>query len=44
MRHATNDLKLNSLDVIHAGDETFPMAEKIRAVALRDILTKLKPL
>ena len=44
MRHALEDLKLNHLDVIHAGDETFPMERKIRAVALRNILTDLKPL
>lgn len=44
MRHAVEDLKLNRLDVIHAGDETFPMTKKIRAVALRNILKDLDPL
>ena len=44
MQHAIKDLKLNRLDVIHAGDETFPMKEKIRAVAMRNILKDLSPL
>jgi predicted AAA+ superfamily ATPase len=44
MQHAVEDLSLNRLDVIHAGDETFPMREKIRAVALRHILKELSPL
>jgi predicted AAA+ superfamily ATPase len=44
MRHALTDLKLNRLDVIHAGDETFAMERKIRAVALQNILEALKPL
>jgi len=44
MKHAIAYLKLNRLDVIHAGDETFPMEEKIRAIALRNILEDLKPL
>jgi hypothetical protein len=34
----------NGLVVIHAGDETFPMKEKIRAVAMRNILKDLSPL
>jgi len=44
MQHAIKDLKLNRLDVIHAGNETFPMKEKIRAVAMRNILKDLSPL
>jgi predicted AAA+ superfamily ATPase len=44
MQHAVEDLKLNRLDVIHAGDVTFPMKGKIRAVALRHILKDLSPL
>lgn len=31
------DLRLDRLDVIHAGDATFPLADKIRAVALADL-------
>jgi len=44
MRHAIEDLKLNRLAVIHAGDEIFSLEKKIRAVALRKILNDLKPL
>lgn len=43
MRIALHDLKLRRLDVIHAGDETFPLAERIRAVALRQIETYIRP-
>jgi hypothetical protein len=38
MRHAIEDLKLRRLDVVHAGDETFPMTENIRAIALKNLL------
>jgi uncharacterized protein len=34
MQVALHDLKLDSLDVIHAGQDTFPLAHKIRAVSL----------
>ena len=34
MQVAMRDLKLDSLDVIHAGQDTFPLARKIRAVSL----------
>jgi predicted AAA+ superfamily ATPase len=44
MQHAVANLKLNRLDVIHAGNETFPMKDKIRAVALQNILKDLHPL
>jgi len=43
MRHALTDLKLDRIEVIHAGAQTFPLAERIRAVALRD-LGLLEPL
>ncbi len=33
MRHALRDLKLDSLDVVHAGEHTYPLQENIRAVA-----------
>ena len=36
MREAMKDLRIDHLDVIHAGDETFPLADNIRAVALSD--------
>jgi predicted AAA+ superfamily ATPase len=44
MRHAVEDLKLNRLDVIHAGDESYPMAAKIRAVALKNMLADVRPM
>jgi len=44
MRHSLKDLKLKRLDVIHAGDDTFPLAANIRAVALKNILTDIKPM
>ena len=44
MRIALSDLRLDRLDVIHAGEETFAMREKVRAVALGRLLDDLKPL
>jgi hypothetical protein len=44
MLSAAKDLHLDSLDVIHAGHETFPLARGIRAVALSRLLTDVKPL
>lgn len=44
MRNALADLKLKRLDVIHAGDKTFPLGKKVRAVALSHLLDDLKPL
>ena len=44
MRNALGDLKLDRLDLVHAGDETFPMGKKIRAVALPRLLDDLQPL
>ncbi len=44
MRTAMKDLKLKSLDVIHAGENTFGLAEKIRAVAFPRLLEDIKPL
>jgi len=43
MRHALEDLKLTRLDVLYAGDHTFPMAEKIRAVSLQRLLEDIDP-
>lgn len=45
MRIAMEDLKLDRLDVIHAGDATYPLAPGIRAVSLKRIgsdLTELR--
>ena len=44
MRVALNDLKLDRLDVIHAGDETFLLDKRIRAVALTRLLKDIAPL
>jgi predicted AAA+ superfamily ATPase len=44
MRSAVSDLHLQFLDVIHAGEITFPLDRKIRAVALTRMLNDIKPL
>ncbi|MGC9452777.1 MAG: ATP-binding protein [Oceanipulchritudo sp.] len=44
MRHALTDLQLEKLEVIHAGEHTFPLTGQIRAVALADILKQVDPL
>jgi len=43
MRTALTDLKLQRLFVIHAGEHSFDMAKKIRAIALPHLLDELKP-
>jgi predicted AAA+ superfamily ATPase len=44
MRQALADLKLQRLDVIHAGNQTFPLGKRIRAGALSRLLRDVKPL
>jgi uncharacterized protein len=44
MRTALKDLGLSRLDVIHAGDRTYQMAPRIRAIALTRLLDDLTPL
>src|SRR5690242_6143891 len=44
IRTALADLKLDRLDVIHAGEHTFPLAERVRAVALGRLYEDLEPL
>jgi hypothetical protein len=44
MRAALVDLRLKRLVVVHSGEQSFPMAAGIQAVALSRILTDLKPL
>lgn len=39
MRAALADLALDRLDVVHAGPASFPLADRIRAVAAADLLT-----
>lgn len=43
MRTALEDLKLQRLFVVHAGEHSFDMAKNIRAVALSHLLDELKP-
>ena len=43
MRAALTDLKLQRLFVVHAGEHSFDMTKKIRAVALPHLLDELKP-
>jgi hypothetical protein len=42
IRTALSDLGLKSIDIIHAGDHTFQLSDKIRAVALQRLLTDLQ--
>ncbi len=44
MRSALKDLKLDQLDVVHAGEHTFPLAENIRAIPLHALLAEPSPL
>lgn len=44
MRIALVDLKLTKLYVVHAGDESFPLANRIEAMPLIGLLQVLKPL
>jgi len=41
---ALADLRLERLDVVHAGDQTFPLADTVRALALGRLLDDLAPL
>jgi hypothetical protein len=44
IRSALQDLRLDRVDVVHAGDQTFPLAPRVRAVALSRVLQDLAPL
>ena len=44
MRSVLVDLGLESLDIIHAGSKTFPLAEKVRAVAFTRLFEDIRPL
>jgi uncharacterized protein len=44
MRSAMHDLKLKSLTVVHAGDQTFPLSQNVQAVSFRDLLNAVGPL
>lgn len=42
MHIARHDLKLSSLDVVHAGDDTFALKDGIRALAMKRLLVDVK--
>jgi predicted AAA+ superfamily ATPase len=44
MRIAMRDLRLDRLYVVHAGKETFPMGDRVTAVAARRLLEDVPPL
>jgi hypothetical protein len=44
MHIALSDLGLERLEIVHAGDQTFPLAATVRALALRRLLDDLEPL
>ena len=44
MRSAIADLRLAALTVIHAGDKSFPLGPRVRAVALSRLLKDVRPL
>lgn len=44
MRIALDDLRLDSIDILHAGADTFPLAERIRAVAVDRLWEDVEPL
>jgi hypothetical protein len=43
MRVALADLGLERLDVVHAGHDSYPLAPRVRAVALERLLEDVKP-
>ncbi len=44
IRSALADLQLDRLDIVHAGTETFPLAERVRALSLARLFEDLTPL
>lgn len=44
IRSAIEDLGLTRVDVLHAGDDTYPLADRVRAVAARSLLDEVRPL
>lgn len=44
MRTAMADLRLDRLEVIYPGDETFPIADKVRAVGIARVWSDIRPL
>jgi predicted AAA+ superfamily ATPase len=44
MRNALSDLNLQSINIIHSGDHTFQLSDKVRAISINKLLTDLKPI
>lgn len=44
MRSALKDLRLTSLTVVHAGDDSFPLGPKVRAVNASSLIDEIQPL
>ena len=44
MRTALDDLKLKRLDVIYAGEQSFPLSARVRAVSAARLLEDIQPL
>lgn len=44
MRSALGDLRLDSLAVVHAGEHSYPLERRVRAVTWRDMLDEFRPL
>jgi predicted AAA+ superfamily ATPase len=44
MRNAIADLRLNRLDIVHAGDSTYPVTQTVRALAASKLLRDLRPI
>jgi predicted AAA+ superfamily ATPase len=44
MRSALETLRLDGLDVVHAGPRSFPLAKKVRALAAGDLLREIRSL
>jgi predicted AAA+ superfamily ATPase len=44
MHTALDDVGLDRIDVIHAGDQTFPLSDRIRALPLSRVYDHLEPL
>jgi predicted AAA+ superfamily ATPase len=44
IRSALSDLRLRSVDVIHAGDETYQPGKRVHAVSFQRLLQDVKPL
>ena len=44
MHSALADLKLSALTLVHAGDDTFPLAKNVRALNWKAIVGEISPL